>query len=123
MRIRIEFGPSKSTSYPWAVRLAKKYPTHRETVEEGITIHTVEFSDIESFVSFQNCVGGWRNVAYYLDDQPAHCEQLWDIFYKKYPPSGSLQPIETQDGKDGPYYYLPARSVVETEIIPPKKKR
>ena len=62
MTIRIEFGPSRSPSLIfWAVRLCKKLPGYKQTVEEGITVHSVDLDDIDTFEHIQRCIGGWKN--------------------------------------------------------------
>jgi hypothetical protein len=122
MKIRIEFGPSKSSSYHWAVRLCKKLPGYKETIEEGMTIHTVEFEDIETFEQIQRCIGGRKNTAYYLNDRPVAVDILWGFYDKKHPPCGSLHPIQMRDSEgELRTDYVPAADIVDISAEPPRR--
>lgn len=100
MKYLIEFSRSKSDSYRWAVRQCKKLPGYRETLEDGMIIHAVEFDDIETFVPIQRLVGGWRNTAYFRDGKPIPVDFLWEEYLHKYPPHGSLDMMRSAAAED-----------------------
>lgn len=121
MRYLIEFGRSRSDTYPWAVRQCKKLPGYRETIENGVVVHAVEFDDIETFVPIQRLIGGWRNTAYFRDGKSIPVDFLWEEYLHKYPPHGSLEMMKSAAAEDakGPASG-PGSVIIDLEPSPPK---
>ena len=69
MKIRLEFGESKSKIFPWVLRLCRAFPSFRAFRHDEMMIYSVTFKkeDIKSFEAIWCKVGGWQNTALYLD--------------------------------------------------------
>jgi len=83
MIIRIEFGFSKSHSYPWAVRLAKLFPTYEGRIERGVILHAVEFDsrNRETWGQFMRLIGHWQNVTFFLDGDIVSAMEISNMPY------------------------------------------
>lgn len=70
MIVRIEFSESSSKAYPWAVRICRRFPSFRESVEDGMTVASVELTLPQDWYAFEVLaarIGPWKNSAFYLD--------------------------------------------------------
>jgi hypothetical protein len=97
MKIRLEFGYSRSISFPWVLRLCKKFPSYKEFEDEGIRIYSIEVTnvgvpagtdpDITSLEAIFNRVRGWNQVAYFINDKLTSASDvfrhIWDRKYRR----------------------------------------
>lgn len=91
MKIRLEFGHSRSISFPWVLRLCKKFPTFKEFDDDGMQIYSIEVTekeeDLSALEAISNRVRGWNQVAYFLNDKLSSAAVvhafIWDRRYKR----------------------------------------
>lgn len=74
MKIRLEFGHSRSQCFPWVLRLCKTVPTFKAFEDEGLQVYSIEVTDkdpteLASLEAIHNRVRGWKQVAYFMDDK------------------------------------------------------
>lgn len=87
MKIRLEFGHSRSQSFPWVLRLCKMFPTFKAFKDEGLQIYSIEVNDkdpaeLNSLEAIHNRVRGWKQVAYFIDNKLSSASTvyayIWD---------------------------------------------
>lgn len=91
MKIRLEFGQSRSISFLWVVRLCKKFPTFKEFTDEGMQIYSIEVTDtdpeLSSLETIFNKVRGWKQVAYFINDKLVSASDvfgyIWDRKHRR----------------------------------------
>jgi hypothetical protein len=91
MKLRLEFGHSRSISFPWVLRLCKKFPTFKEFEEDGLRVYSIEVTetdaDLASLEAISNRIRGWNQVAYFVNDKLSSAcvvhGYIWNQRYKR----------------------------------------
>jgi hypothetical protein len=83
MKIRFEVGLTKSSAWPFFLRLAKKQKGYKVEYDEGLEVHIIETEDPEAALAINSKTWAWKNVDYYLDGRLVSKTRmsriLWDI--------------------------------------------
>ena len=81
MNIRVEFGEHETPNFRWVLRLCKKLPSYRVVSDDGLAIHSVEFTDKEHprFRAIHEILTVLPRVAYFLDDHLVPKDDLFRI--------------------------------------------
>lgn len=79
MLIRVEFAEHKTARFSWLLRLCKKFPSYKQTVDGVLTVYSIEFTekDIEQFRAVHDVLYGLRSVAYFLDGKLIPKDELF----------------------------------------------
>lgn len=85
MKFRLEFikPGSGATSFKWVLHLAKKFPSFRQSEDEGVTIYSLEFEDkdLGSFMAVYDFVRSWKGNAIFIDDKLFSTNDALGIIY------------------------------------------
>lgn len=128
--MRIEFYQSRSSYFPVVVEKCKKLGTYSMREENGITVHSVEFSESQGlrFVEVGEMVKAWKGVAFFDGKKPSSFQGLFGkyvaprftIYGKKCPNCGEVLTessvcqalvagIDAKEGTMGPRVSLQCR--------------
>jgi hypothetical protein len=98
--IRLEFTDRKGSNFPWALRLCKKLPSFKETIEDGMKIYSVEFDPVKDYYSIEamaNYFGYWKQAAWFVDGKLMNPGVVLRQIYKT---DRSRQRLRTGDADD-----------------------
>jgi len=126
VKYRLEIGRSRTFTWPYFLRLAKKFKTYAVANDDGLELHTIETNSTTDLCAVYEYIRGWKGWLFYIDGRPAPRSELAQIYFKwdmgrrgdplrDWPKSPSPSPDVTW----GPDVQLPPEDPPEE---PPKKR-
>jgi hypothetical protein len=101
MRLRLEVGKSRSSSWPLFLRAAAKGGFYRRSIVDGQEVHIVCFNSIKAFTPvFQICCS-WAAVAVYCNGNAITRDEAWEIYWRSRGLSRFGTPIDLADDPNG----------------------
>jgi hypothetical protein len=100
MKIRLEFTERKGSNFPWALRLCKKMPTFKETIEDGMKVYSVEFDAVRDYRSIEALAtyfGYWKQASWFADGKLMNLGVILRQIYKT---DRSRRRLRTGDAED-----------------------
>lgn len=84
MNIRIEFARSRSSSWAWVLRLAKKQPGYSVKNEDGMEIHSLTFNErsLRPAIVLLTKLRTWRDVTIFIDGEMIAQNEAWSRVYR-----------------------------------------
>lgn len=84
MKIKIEFGRSRSSSWAWVLRLCKQQPGYAVTKDDGVEIHSVKFNErsLRPALVMLSKLRSWRDVSVFIDGEITTLNEAWGRIYK-----------------------------------------
>lgn len=84
MKVLVEFGKSRSASWPWILRQCRRQPSYRVQQDEGLEVHSVTFDQaaLRPALVLIEKLRSWRTVSIFIDGEPAGPNEAWSRIYR-----------------------------------------
>lgn len=84
MKIRLEFAPSRSTTWSWIRRECAKQPSYRVAKDDGVEVHSLDFTEasLKQALWFVTKLRGWKSVTITIDSEPVSWNEAWTRVYR-----------------------------------------
>ena len=83
MKVLLEFGRSRSSSWPWVMRLCRRHPTYCVRQDEGVEVHSLLFNErtLRPALTILESKRGWRDVAVTINGDTMGHNAAWSRIY------------------------------------------